>query len=302
MTSYQLFVSAPGAVPTQNIPVSMEMIRSVCRQEVSLEPWKEKQNSGCWMACAPLSTQTPITPGVVVQALKARTTRQQEPCDINLVSSELLDFQPKLFLMDVDSTMIKQETIDELGKKMGVGEKISSVTEQAMKGKLNFEAALLERLVYFIGLREENFLGVLPSLEPQDGLQDLITWAHQRQMYVACVSGGFNLIVKRLAEQFGLDGYYAHELEFNSGRFTGKVVGPVVDGKEKVKYLSQLCRKLSLTPQDAVVIGDGANDCAMVRKARVGIGFKPKPKLAQEVQLVLHASSLNAIPLFFEKW
>lgn len=290
--TYTLLLSARGQSP-RNIPLSQEEMTAVARVDAALGSWDRFQGKHSWVARTSLTFKNPVDHKEVVSSLRAFYA--QHTMDVNLVPTQATEFTPALILMDVDSTAIQQETIDELGKRLGVGEKIAKITEKAMLGEASFAKSLEERVAYLRGMTKADISNICSVLKPQDGLQDLIAWAHNQGMHVACVSGGFTLIVEQLSTYFGFDSYCANELEFSGDRCTGKVIPPIITGEEKKNFLLKLCHQLEISPHEAVCIGDGANDIDMIRAARVGIGFNPKPTLEAEVAIVLKHSGLDAI-------
>jgi phosphoserine phosphatase len=226
---------------------------------------------------------------------------QQLPAevDINFVSSAKLAKQPKLLIMDVDSTMIQQETIDELAKKFGVYQQVSAITERAMRGELDFAESLQQRLRLLIGLTQQDFYSVLSYLTPQQGLSSLLAWCKKNHMITACVSGGFELVVSKLAQQYSIAHHLANRLEFIDEKFTGKVISPIIDKKAKADFLIELCEQFSIAPQQVTAIGDGANDSMMLAHAGLAIGYQAKPVLAKQVDMVLHHTSLAVIAYLY---
>ena len=215
--------------------------------------------------------------------------------DINLIPKSWLNYWPNLLVFDVDSTLIKQETIDELASFSNQREKVAEITRRAMEGDLDFTAAMLERLKLIKGLSKEEMMKVTDLLEIREDMASLIRFCHQNNIDVAFVSGGFNMVVSHLAQVLGVKHFHANELLFEDGVFTGNVKEPIVTGREKAKYMVELCKQLSIDLHDVVVIGDGANDQYMMKQARFGVGFKPKPTLERFSTIVLKYSTVEVL-------
>jgi phosphoserine phosphatase len=294
--NYRLIFSGQGAPPSDGF-VSEKQILNLCPFPCSIGNFETKSAESHWIKTCLVTPESAVDPKKLREA--SLQLSDQLKMDVNWVNEDQFNFKPKLLMMDVDSTLIQQETIDVLGKKMGMGSQMAEITERAMQGKVKFSDALEERLIYLVGLKAENFLSVLPELTLQEGVSGLLAWAKQQDIKTACVSGGFALIVDKLAQENGIDYAFAHKLEFTDERFTGKISSPIMDSREKAKVLTRLCKKLKITPEDVISVGDGANDTAMLKKSKLGIGFKPKLKLAKEADVVLNYCALSIIPNLF---
>lgn len=199
---------------------------------------------------------------------------------------------PTLVVTDGDSTLIQQEVIDELAAVAGVGTEVSAITEAAMAGGLDFSSSLHERVALLEGLPVSAFDEVRSHLTLMPGARELIEWVHARGAKFGVVSGGFTGVLQPLVEELGIDFVLANDLGVEDGLLTGKVVGPVVDARAKVKALTAWSDG---RPENVVAVGDGANDIPMLKAAGVGIAFCAKPVVLAEVESYISVPRLDLV-------
>lgn len=187
----------------------------------------------------------------------------------------------KLFVFDTDSTFIEEEVIDELADFAGFKDQVASITERAMKGTLDFDTALAERVHLLRGLSVTTLESVLQTkLHLTKGAQELIASAATRGVLTYLVSGGFTFFTRHFAEKLSMTGHFANELEVVDGMLTGKTLGPIVNRQRKAKILKELAEKHGIPLEQCVAIGDGANDLDMLQISGLGIAFCAKPALS----------------------
>lgn len=182
-----------------------------------------------------------------------------------------------LLVMDVDSTLIKEEAIDILGDLAGAGTQVADITERAMRGELDFSEALQERLALLAGLPESIFDQVLARIHLTDGAKELVDELHARGYKIGLVSGGFHENVDPLARELGIDYVKANRLEVSDGRLTGRSKGDIVTKEVKAAMLKQWAADNMLDLSQTIAMGDGANDLPMIQTAGIGIAFNAKP-------------------------
>ncbi len=192
-----------------------------------------------------------------------------------------------LVVLDVDSTFIAAEQIDLLAAHAGAGERVAEITERAMAGELDFADALRERVAALAGLSVDVFEQVRAQIDLNPGAAQLIAGLHQRGWPVGLVSGGFHEIIDPIAAEHRITRVQANRLGANDGVLTGKVDGPIIDRATKEVFLRDFARDQDIDMAETVAIGDGANDLDMVTAAGVGVGFRPKPALAQAADVIL---------------
>lgn len=186
--------------------------------------------------------------------------------------------EPGLLVMDVDSTLIDEEVIDQLGEAAGCGAEIAAVTERAMRGELEFCEALRARVALLKGLPVSVFDTVYQSLHFTHGALALIDELHAYGWKVGVVSGGFHEVVDRLAADAHLDYWLANRLEVVDGVLTGQVLGKIVCKTVKLHALQEWAGQCGVPMAQTVAVGDGANDIPMIQAAGLGIAFCAKPK------------------------
>ncbi|BCX88197.1 phosphoserine phosphatase [Methylomarinovum tepidoasis] len=218
-----------------------------------------------------LRHQTPLDPEALAGELG---------CDVNTLPPDFDPERVRLVVSDLDSTLIGIETIDELAAELDLKERVAAITERAMAGELDFTAALRERVALLEGLARERLEQVfatrmLPAIQP--GARETLAWLKRKGITFAVVSGGFTFFLERLQRHLPIDDFRACRLEIRDGRLTGQVIPPVVDKHVKAAYVEELRRRLGLSPQQVVAVGDGANDVPMLRQAGLGIAYHGHP-------------------------
>ena len=188
-----------------------------------------------------------------------------------------------LCVMDVDGTLIAEEVIDLLGKEAGCEEEISEITNQAMRGELDFETSLRERVALLKGLPISVFDTVFKSIHLSQNAQEFISILQKKGILVGLVSGGFSPIVERLAKSLDIFYFSANQLEVKDGFLTGRLVGEIVTGQVKESTLEKWRTELGLPKERTIAIGDGANDLLMLKKAGHGIAFCAKEVVKAEI-------------------
>lgn len=203
--------------------------------------------------------------------------------------------KPGLIVMDMDSTAIQIECIDEIAKLAGVGEEVSEVTERAMQGELDFEQSLRQRVSKLAGADESILDTVRSSLPLMPELRALVHTLQQFGWKTAIASGGFTYFSDHLQQLLGLDYAKANVLEIEQGRLTGEVLGEVVSAQTKADILHQLAERYEIETHNTVAVGDGANDLVMMNAAGLGIAYHAKPKVQQSAQTSVQYSGLGGV-------
>ena len=215
--------------------------------------------------------------------------------DIAVQRENLYRRAKRLVVMDMDSTLIQIEVIDELARIAGVGEQVALITERAMNGELDFPAALRERVALLSGLPAAALAEVYRNIPFTPGAKTLIRVLKRLGFKTAVISGGFSYFADRIKDDLGLDYAFANELEIVDGLVSGRVIGPVVDGGRKAELLEEIAAKEGVTLDQAIAIGDGANDLPMLGKAGLGIAFNAKARVREEADYHINQQRLDSI-------
>jgi phosphoserine phosphatase len=197
--------------------------------------------------------------------------------------------------MDMDSTTITIECIDEIAKLAGVGEQVAALTERAMQGELDFSESLHQRVATLANAPATILADVAANLPLMNGLEKLIDELQQHHWRVAIASGGFTYFAEHLQQKFNLDAIEANVLDIRNGQLTGKVLGKIIDGKAKADCLLSLANDYQIPVQQTVAIGDGANDLMMMSAAYLGVAFQAKPIVQKQADTAINYSGLDCL-------
>lgn len=203
--------------------------------------------------------------------------------------------KPGLIVMDMDSTAIQIECIDEIAKLAGVGELVSDITERAMQGELDFEASLRERVAALKGADESILAKVRDTLPLMPDLQEIVNTLKALGWKTAIASGGFTYFSDHLKETLGLDFAQSNTLEIVDGKLTGKVLGDIVSAETKADILVTLADEYDVEQHNTVAVGDGANDLVMMATAGLGIAYHAKPKVEQQAKTAIRFAGLGGV-------
>ncbi|SDR36157.1 phosphoserine phosphatase SerB [Pseudovibrio sp. Tun.PSC04-5.I4] len=223
-----------------------------------------------------------------------RTSLADAPVDV--FTQPQLGRKKSLLIADMDSTMIQQECIDELAAELGLKEKISHITERAMRGEMEFEPALKERVALLKGL-DTSVIGktIKTRITLTPGGTALVRTMKANGGYAALVSGGFTSFTQKIAEILGFDENRANTLLEEDGKLSGEVGMPILGKQAKLDRLTEITEEKSITMRDVLAVGDGANDLAMICAAGLGVAFHAKPKVAAEARAKIDHGDLTAL-------
>jgi phosphoserine phosphatase len=199
--------------------------------------------------------------------------------DAAIVADDMALARKSLLVADMESTIIEQEMLDELADFVGARDAIATITERAMRGELDFEAALTERVAMLAGLDARVLDEVSQRITLMPGAVALVRTMKAHGAYCALVSGGFTVFTGRVAQRLGFDEHQANVLEVTDGRLTGRVIRPILGREAKRSALARLSSRLGIDPARTMAVGDGANDLDMLAAAGLGVAFRAKPKV-----------------------
>jgi phosphoserine phosphatase len=231
-----------------------------------------------------------------VHAIEGRLREARGDLPIDIVVQPLVARRKKLFLADMDSTMIGQECIDELADFAGLKAHVAKITERAMRGEIEFEPALRERVALLKDLPVtivDEVLARRITLTP--GGRELVMTMRAHGAYTCLISGGFTLFTNAVAAKIGFQENRANELVVRDGRFTGEVKEPILGRATKLATLIELTESFDLDEIDTLVVGDGANDLGMIQKAALGVAYHAKPAVAIAAAVRIDYGDLSAL-------
>lgn len=215
--------------------------------------------------------------------------------DVALQREGLYRRSKRLVVMDMDSTLIRIEVIDELARAAGVGDEVARITVQAMHGEMDYDESLRQRVALLKGLDVKVLDLIAAELPLNDGAETLVRVLKRLGYRIAVISGGFSRAADALKRRLGLDYAFSNNLEIEAGKLTGRVVGPIVNAHRKAELLDLIAQLEGVLLDQVIAVGDGANDMLMLEKAGLGIAFRAKPKLREAADTALSSAGLDAI-------
>lgn len=205
-----------------------------------------------------------------------------------------------LIVSDMDSTLITIECVDEIAAGVGLKAQVAEITEQAMRGELDFEQSLRRRVALLEGLDEQVLQQVYEQvLQLSPGAEYLLAECKKHGVAFLLVSGGFTFFTERLQQRLGFEYQHANVLEISNGLLTGKLTGRIIDARAKAELLAEYREKLGLATHQVVAMGDGANDIPMLLEAGTGIAYHAKPKAQQHADACINFGGLEAVRGWF---
>ena len=226
--------------------------------------------------------------------LKTDFIEISKQCDVDIAfqADNIFRRNRRLVCLDMDSTIIQTEVIDELARRAGVYDEVAAITASAMRGEIDFKQSFERRIALLKGLDVSVMKEIADSLPLTDGAERLFKTLKKSGYKTAILSGGFTYFGNYLKQKLDIDYVFANELEVKDGKLTGRHVGDIVDGAKKAELLKRLAFKEDIHLQQCIAVGDGANDLPMIQEAGLGIAFHAKPKVKATAQ---HAISLNGL-------
>jgi phosphoserine phosphatase len=243
----------------------------------------------------PFATGTPVE-SHDLRAIEERLRQARGDLPIDIVVQPLAARRKKLFLADMDSTMIGQECIDELADYAGLKAHVAGITERAMRGEIEFEPALRARVALLKDMPASVVDEVLAKrITPTPGGRELVMTMRANGAYTCLISGGFTLFTNAIAAKIGFQENRANELVVQDGKFTGEVREPILGRATKLATLVELMESFDIDDIDTLVVGDGANDLAMIQHAGLGVAYRAKPAVAAVAAARIDFGDLTAL-------
>ncbi len=222
--------------------------------------------------------------------------RNQYNFDINVIPDDFDVSQTQLLVTDMDSTLINIECVDEIADFINVKPQVAEITEAAMRGEIDFETSLRQRVSLLQGLDVNALERVYTErLKLNPGAEIMLKSLQHNGIKTALVSGGFTFFTERLKQRLGLDFTMANVLGEHNGKLTGEVIGDVCGAQAKADFLLTHCDKLGILPTQVVAIGDGANDLLMMDEAGLSVAYHAKPKVQQQARTALNYCGLEGV-------
>ena len=219
--------------------------------------------------------------------------------DFSLQKDDMYRRMRRLICFDMDSTLIQTECIDELARRHGVYDKVSAITERAMRGEIDFRESFKERVALLKGLDVSVMRDIAENLPITEGTDRLMSVLKTCGYKIAILSGGFTYFGEYLQRRYGIDYVYANELEIGEdGKLTGRYVGEIVDGRRKADLLKLIAQTEKVNLAQTIAVGDGANDLPMLLEAGLGIAFHAKPRVKESARQSLSTIGLDGVLYF----
>ncbi|MBX9916773.1 MAG: phosphoserine phosphatase SerB [Nitrosomonas sp.] len=213
-------------------------------------------------------------------------------------ATKLSDF--KLIAMDMDSTLLAIESIDEIADMQQIKPQVAAITVQTMRGEISFEESLTRRTALLRGVHQDDLQKVYDErVKLSPGAERMLQLAKQSGIKTMVISGGFTFFTERIKTKLQLDFAAANVLEIDNDRLTGKVVGEIIGREGKAQVLKQVCAELGIQREQVIAIGDGANDLAMLAEAGVGIAYRAKPIVKQQATYSIDYVGLDGVTNLF---
>jgi len=232
----------------------------------------------------------------ITQRESLRSIANIHRTDLCFLQANLMVQEIRVLAMDMDSTLINIECIDEIADFTGKKSAVAQITEATMRGEIkDFKESLRRRVALLEGVHADALESVYRErLRPNPGAIELLAGAHQRGLYTLLVSGGFTFFTEKLRQQLGFKQSQANTLEIIDGRLTGKVLGDIVDGAAKAAHLDDACRNLGCSKANAITMGDGANDLIMMNGSGISVAYQAKPIVKEKADAAFDHVGLDA--------
>ncbi len=229
--------------------------------------------------------------------LKSKVIAKSHELNIDLALQKMEAYRKnkRLVFFDMDSTLVDMEIIDEMAQRAGVLKEVSRITEKAMRGDIDFEESLTQRVALLKGLKVEELEKIRNDMKLSEGAKDLVDTLKRLGFKLGLISGGFDYFSDFLREKLGLDFSYSNQLEIKSGVLTGKVLGKIIDNTYKAKIVNMVSIEEGVLLDQTVAIGDGANDVLMLGQAGLGIAYNAKERLERAANMSLGRARLKNI-------
>ena len=261
---------------------------------LSGRPERDGQQDGLKRSCVEFGLKGQM---LDAQAMRAACLRLYAELSIDVAVQEDNAYRRnrRLVCFDMDSTLIEQEVIDELAIEAGVGEQVAEITERAMQGELDFQQSFRARVALLKGMDASVLPKIAERLTVTEGAERLISTLKALGYRTVILSGGFQYFAEYLQAKLGIDEVHANILDVENGMVTGEVKGHIVDGARKAFLLQKIANEMNISPEQAIAVGDGANDLPMLSIAGLGVAFRAKPLVRQNANQAISSVGLDGV-------
>ncbi len=284
MPSVLSLINGPGA--TELSVALLDRVNSVCQEEGSACGRWTWLDTGRAIECD-------LERAGASLLARLRALLAPQPIDVNLVPGTLR--RKRLLVSDMDATAIIGETLDDLSAFTPFKAEIDALTRQSVEGAMGFAESLVKRVEMLRGLDLDAFARTHAKMRPSPGIRTLVATMRAQGALTALVSGGFGYFTSRLGRELGFDLDIANELEIEGGKLTGRLVPPIVDAEAKARMIHELADRHGLDRSQALAVGDGANDIAMLGEAGLGIAYRGKAKLREAIAHQIDHADLTGL-------
>lgn len=284
-----LFTASPQTPETEAV------ITNLC-QHYRLE--KLQTLSGPKASCLAIEARIEAATGAPLDFAALRHAASLQKIDVNQIEeaeTQAASRAKQLLIADMDATIIRGESLDELAELAGIGEQISQITARAMAGELDFEEALSARLALLKGQPVSLLDEVISGAVMTPGAQTLIATMRANGADCYLISGGFTFLTSAIAARLGFTGHHANQLAISEGQLSGYALPPILGKQSKLDFLNHYCRQMQIPHAQSICVGDGANDMMMLQAAGMGVAFEGKPALRAAIDLQISHSDLTAL-------
>lgn len=279
-----LFTASPQT------PETVAIITDLC-QQYKLEALQALSHPDS--SCLAIEAEVKAATDAPLDFATLRHTASLHKIDVNQI--EGADRAKQLLIADMDATIIRGESLDELAELAGIGKQISQITARAMAGELDFEEALSARLTLLKGQPVSLLDEVITGAVITPGAQTLVATMRANGADCYLISGGFTFLTSAIAAKLGFTGHHANQLAISEGQLSGYALPPILGKQSKLDFLNQYCRQMQIPHSQSICVGDGANDMMMLQAAGMGVAFEGKPALRAAIDLQISHSDLTAL-------
>ena len=282
--------TAAASAPDSNSPSWLD---APMKMELTADT-RPRSSSGV-SSCMTVSRMTTLM--LSAAAMRAACLRLSHELNVDVAVQEDNAYRRnrRLVCFDMDSTLIEQEVIDELAIEAGVGAQVAEITERAMQGELDFQQSFRARVALLKGMDASVLPKIAERLTVTEGAERLISTLKALGYRTAILSGGFQYFAEYLQAKLGIDEVHANVLDVENGLVTGEVKGHIVDGARKALLLRELAEKMGISLEQAIAVGDGANDLPMLSIAGLGVAFRAKPLVRQNANQAISSVGLDGV-------